>query len=467
VSEIRSAARWSKTLTYNLADEVFYSGQTWAAVWQNTNHKPGTDNRNWSSVAAPAWSRNATYTAGSVVSYAGYAWIATTTTGGVPGGPGWNQIPAWSASPTYQVNAYVFNAGQVWQATASNQNNPPGDPWTLVQLTPYEKALQKADDTEKAERYKRELHAGLAESRHDPPPAPPDGVKVTLSAIGGGLTVDKSGRALLPQAFVFQCGPLEQYTVAHTFNMGTYDTVDDDQFARRGSRQLDTWQFDTLAMYLGATKDGRHYLPGWVPYPTKEPGAQQYHRPEWYVDQLRALFDAGAPFLYVAAFKGSSTIHRTYALLTAFNEDYRHGEGDAIYLSAVSFMQWRDPRGTGSPQQRHSRVPARVHFRKNNLVKNGPMLAWDDKVGQVGSKDPHRATTLCDLARFYYHDPGEWRTIAKANNFTGGSGNISIYDRWSPKASRSQPLGWFVNVPKEPEKKPAERKVTKQKVRAR
>jgi hypothetical protein len=453
-----SAPRWSSTWTYNVADRVFYSGDTWTAIWQNTNHKPGTNNRNWSSVAAPAWSRHPTYPPGSIVSYAGSAWIATTTTGGVPGGPGWNQIPAWSASPTYPVGAYVFNAGQVWQATNSNQNNPPGDPWAPIQLTPYEKALAKADDTAKAKRYERELRAGLADSKHDPPPAPPDGVKVTLSAIGGGLTVDKEGRALLPQAFVFQCGPLEQYTLSHNFNMGTYDTIDDDQFARRGSRQLDTWSFDTLAMYLGTTKDGKHYLPGWVPYPTKMPGGQQYRRPEWYVEQLRTLFEAGAPFRYVAAFKDSTTIHSTYALLTAFNEDYRHGEGDAIYLSAVSFMEWRDPRGSRVPKQTVLRLPGRVYFKANNLVENGPFLAWDDQIGQIGPRD--KPCSLSDLAHFYYHDPGEWRTIAKANDLHGGSGNAAIYQTWGPKGSR-KPTGWFLIVPKQPPKKPAVRSVTK------
>ena len=255
--------------------------------------------------------------------------------------------------------------------------------WAKVHLTPYEQALQQADQTKQAKQYQRERHAGFLESYNDPPPPPPDGLKVTLSSIGG-LTQDKQGRALLPKPFVFQCGPLEQYTVAHEFNMGTYDTIDDDQFARRGSRQLDTWQFDTLAMYLGATKDGKHYLPGWVPYPTPMPGGQQYRRPEWYVEQLRSLFDAGAPFRYACAFKHSTTIHRTFALLTAFNEDYRHGEGDAIYLSAVSFMQWRDPRGSSTQHQSRAAAASPRHFKVNNEVNNGPFLAWDDRSDRSG-----------------------------------------------------------------------------------
>lgn len=379
----RSAARWDKTITYHLADEVFYDGDTWTATRTNVNNKPG--------VAVDAKNKA----------------------------------------------------------------------WAKVHLTPYEQALQQADQTKQAKQYQRERHAGFLESYNDPPPPPPDGLKVTLSSIGG-LTQDKQGRALLPQAFVFQCGPLEQYTVAHEFNMGTYDTIDDDQFARRGSRQLDTWQFDTLAMYLGSTKDGKHYLPGWVPYPTPMPGGQQYRRPEWYVEQLRSLFDAGAPFRYACAFKNSTTIHRTFALLTAFNEDYRHGEGDTIYLSAVSFMQWRDPRGSSPKHHKQSlRLPARVHFKVNNEVNNGPFLAWDDEIGQVGSTNPHQPTTLSDLAHFYYHDPGEWRAIAKANKLHGGSGSAPIYQTWGPKTSK-KPTGWFLIVPKKPTSKPAEQKVTKQ-----
>ena len=378
--------------------------------------------------------------------------------------------PRWDRDYHYSTADRVFYDGDVWTATRANVNNKPGravdakdKAWAQVHLTPYEQALNKADQTAKAKRYERELHAGIAESRRDPPPSAPDGLKVTLSSIGG-LTVDKQGRSLLPQAFVFQCGPLEQYTVAHNFNMGTYDTIDDDQFARRGSRQLDTWQFDSLAMYLGSTNDGKHYLPGWVPYPTKMPGGQQYRRPEWYVEQLRTLFDAGAPFRYVCAFKDSTTIHRTFALLTAFNEDYRHGEGDTIYLSAVSFMEWRDPRGSTARHhhQQSARLPARVYFKESVEIKGGPFIAWDDQVGQVGTDDVYkRPVTLCDLAHFYYHDPGEWRTIAQANKFHGGSGNAPIYQTWGPKGSK-KPTGWFLTVPQKPPRKPAEQKVTKQ-----
>jgi hypothetical protein len=370
--------------------------------------------------------------------------------------------PRWEKTYSYHTADRVFYDDEVWTATKPSKGVKPGHgggtaSWARVQLTAYEEALHKADRSAKAKRYERELHAGIVESRHDPPPPPADGLKVTLTGIGNGLTVDKNGRALLESPFVFQCGPLEQYTVAHTFNMGTYDTVDDDQFARRGSRQLDTWQFDSLAMYLGATKDSRHYLPGWVPYPTKEPGGQQYQRPEWYVSQLRSLFDAGAPFRYVCAFKGSTTIHRTYALLTAFNEDYRHGEGDTIYLSAVSFMEWRDPRGT--PPRRGARLPAHIRFRETG----GRYLGYDIKTNRlVKTRSTSGGTTFNDLARDFYGDVGEWRTIAKANKCHGGSGSLPIFEHWFPnRLARGKPNVTVVVPAKSGVSKPEDRKTAK------
>jgi hypothetical protein len=322
----------------------------------------------------------------------------------------------------------------------------------------YFNQITKGKKSSAAKRYEREVKEGKKLSRRDPPPAPADGLKVILTGIGNGLTVDQNGRALLPQAFVFQCSPLEQYTLAHTFNFGTYDTVDDDQFARRGSRQLSTWQFDTMVMYLGATAHDKHYLPGWVPYPIKEPGGQQMQRPEWYVDQLRNLFVAGAPFRYVATFKGSTTIHRTYAVLTAFNEDYRHGEGDAIYLSAVSFMEWRDPRGT--PPRHGARLPAHIRFRETG----GRYLAYDVKTNRmVKTRSKTNGTTFMDLARDFYGDAGDWRTIAKANKCHGGSGSLPIFKQWFPhRLARGKPNVTVV-VPTSPSRKPAERRTAQKK----
>lgn len=253
-----------------------------------------------------------------------------------------------------------------------------------------------------------------------------DGLKITISGIGNGLTVDKNGRPLLPVPFVFQCPPLEEFSIAHTFNMGTYDTIDDDQFLRRGSRQLDTWSFDTLSMYLGDDGYG-HHRPGWVPYPTREPQGRQFQRPEWYKDHLVDLHNAGAPFRFVANFRNSTTIRRTYAVLTAFNEVYRHGEGDAIYFQGVSFQEWRDPKGVTVPSRGTVRLPAHARFRS----VGGHYIAYDTASNR---NIPHAkvASTLADLAHFYYGDPGKWRQIAKANHLKGGSSTSFIFSHWYP-----------------------------------
>lgn len=294
-----------------------------------------------------------------------------------------------------------------------------------------------------------------------------DGLKITLAGIGGGLTVDKNGRALLPTPLVFQCPPLETYQITHAFNFGTYDTIDDDQYSRRGSRQLRTWQFDTLIMYMGVqmaptsfVQDPRvmkptsqHFVgltPSWVPYPRKQPGAANQHqqrRPEWYVDQIRNIFVAGAPFKYTAAFKNSTVIHMTYATLTGFTEDYKHGEGDAIYLDAVSFMEWRDPRG--KTPQGTAKLPAHVRFRK--APPNNRYIAYDIKTNKnIKTKAARTGTTFADLARHYYGNGTQWRHIMKANKCKGGSGNVPIFTHWYPKRlSRGKP-NVTVTVPTKP-----------------
>ena len=245
--------------------------------------------------------------------------------------------------------------------------------------------------------------------------------------------------------FVFQCPPLEQFQITHAQNFGTYDTIDDDQFLRRGSRQLDTWTFDTLVMYLGVDAQGNHG-PSWVPHPTREPGSQQYYAPEWYREQLVSLHDAGSPFWYTAAFPRSTRIRRTFAVLTGFSEVYKHGEGDAIYFSGVSFSEWRDP-GDASKPRGHTKLPAHVSFR----ITSGHYIAYETNTGHT---IPHKgsATTLADLARWFYGDGTKWRLIAKANHLKGGDGNAFIYSHWYPhKLANGKPTQKML-VPKEPPK---------------
>lgn len=255
-----------------------------------------------------------------------------------------------------------------------------------------------------------------------------DGLKITLSGIGQGLTTDKNGKMLLPTPLVFQCPPLEEYTIQRSFSRGTYDTVDDDQFSRRGSRQLATWSFDTLFMYLGVD-DAGNYAPHFVPYPTREPDGVQYHRPEWYIQTIRNIHFAGAPFAYAAAFQDSTTIHLTYATLESFTEAYRHGEGDAIYLTGATFLEWRDPRGATQPAP--NALPAKVRFRDPRTQVNNRFIAYDIRTNRnVTTKAKTTGTTFADMARFYYGNGGLWRTIAKANKCYGGTGDQPVFRRW-------------------------------------
>jgi hypothetical protein len=273
-----------------------------------------------------------------------------------------------------------------------------------------------------------------------------DGMKITLSGIGNGLTRDINNRLLLPVPLVLQCPPLEMYPIAHTFNFGTYDTVDDDQYSRRGSRQLDTWQFDTLMMYLG-TDDQGNYHPPWVPFPVNEPGSNQYQRPEWYVEQIRSLFNAGSPFRYVAVFPDATVVHSTYAVLTGFTEEYRHGEGDAIYFTGMAFQEWRDPRGNTLP--RPSPFPASARFRR--VAPAGRYIAYDLQTNRIiKTRSPTTGTTFADLARSYYGNAALWRTIAKANKCTGAAGDAPVFTTWfRSRLSRGEP-NVTLTIPKPP-----------------
>lgn len=172
-----------------------------------------------------------------------------------------------------------------------------------------------------------------------------EGLQIALEKHPDGLTVDLNGRPLLEFPFILQCPPLEEHKVSHAFNMGTYDTVLNGQFARWGSLQLATWQFDTLVMYIAvagpsASHPGGQVLPSFVAFPTAA-----FYTPDWYVDQIEKIHNAGAPFLYTAQLAGvdMGPSWRSYATLAGFSETLKHGEGDCIYLEGVSFQEWRDP----------------------------------------------------------------------------------------------------------------------------
>lgn len=278
-----------------------------------------------------------------------------------------------------------------------------------------------------------------------------DGLKITLSGIGNGLTVNAKGRPLLPHPFVFQCPPLEEFQISHVFNFGTYDTINNDQFNRRGSRQLDTWTFDTLALYMGRDIHG-HSAPSFVPYPTHQPHTDhQFYPPEWYRGQLVDLLTAGSPFRMVMAFHKSTTIRRTFAVLTAFNEVYKHGEGDSIYFEGVAFSEWRDPGDATKQKGKHTKLPAHVRFR----FTGGRYVAYEANTGHRIPTRGGKGTTLADLARWFYGDGTEWRHIAKANklgHIRSGSGNTPIFKHWYPHRLKHGKPNVVMKVPKPPPK---------------
>jgi hypothetical protein len=267
---------------------------------------------------------------------------------------------------------------------------------------------------------------------------------------------------------VLQCGANENYTITRTFNSGVYDTIDDDQFARRGSRQLNQWTFDTLFLYLGADAQGNP-SPNWVPFPRKEakPGplpmvggigggypstGVQYERPEWYVGQLRDIFVAGSPFKYVASFPDGSIIQDTHATILSFNEEYRHGEADAIWFTAFTFQEWRDPRG--KTQLPKPKWPAHCKCRVGEPYKR--FLYYDVTTphkyiptkGKVAAGQP--GTTLHDLAKHFYGNAALWKTIAKANKLKGGTGDTPIHRKWYPKKIHNGVPTETITIPKKP-----------------
>jgi hypothetical protein len=236
---------------------------------------------------------------------------------------------------------------------------------------------------------------------------------------------------------VFQCPPMEEFKIARQFTFTDYDTVTGMQFSRRGSLQLRTWEFDTLIMEIGASEDAFRYTPGWVPYPQfSSPGRPV--APAWFLQQIETLHNSGAPFRFAAAFPNaqssvaessrSLTVLYTSAVLTAYTEGHRAGEGDAVYLEGVQFTEWRDPyiqqralrSGNGKTQWRNSAagLPATVTLRRDGSVltaRHQRLPPSNATTGGSGTPDTP-AATLSQLSTFFYHTPEFWRLIADANH---------------------------------------------------
>jgi hypothetical protein len=276
-----------------------------------------------------------------------------------------------------------------------------------------------------------------------------DGLLIQLSPHPQGLTVDANGRQLLgatQYGYVFQCPPMDAFTIQHQYNFTNYDTILDGQFSRWGSRQLATWQFDTLVMYLGSydpapianrsrlrrSSKARGPNPSWVPFPDPTNPHQgtlppPKYTPDWYRNQLWALHDSGAPFTFFAKFNGTDigATLLTWATLTAFTESYKAGEGDAIYFTGVTFQEWRDPtinkQGLGQPKR--ANLPTTVELRRvlpKNPLSYGCFTPNGRRVPESGEP------TLAQLAKHFYGSSEFWKVIARANSVRGGGPNTPL-----------------------------------------
>lgn len=264
-----------------------------------------------------------------------------------------------------------------------------------------------------------------------------EGMKITLTALGGGLTINEKGKRLLPDkhGLVFQCGPMESFELIRAFSSTNYDTITDGEYTRKGARRLKTWTFDTIAMVLGETTP-QSTTPSWVPFPTLDDATTPVP-PEWYRDRIAEIHDSGSPFRFTAtmpggpgAIKVNSTkasfgpIVAVPAIILGFTESHVAGEGDAIYFKSMAFSEWRDPRvqerglGKQGGEGRKTNLPTTVKLTKKGGIEGGPFFK-----GLSVKK-----VSAMDLAKFFYHDPSKWREIFLANNIVGGSGSTPLID---------------------------------------
>lgn len=276
-----------------------------------------------------------------------------------------------------------------------------------------------------------------------------EGLRLVLSAIKHpkNITVDDKGRPLLQTPFTFQCGAMEEFPITRNFTQTSYDTIVGKSYSRRGSNQLKTWQFDTLAMEMRVMDSSGRLSPGWVPFPeVSGAGASLQPQPaDWYAQQMEAISDSGAPFKFVAHYVGQTRpILNCMATLLEYNESYEAGEIDAVYFKGVQFQEWRDPEvkeaGLGRNQ---GKLPTTVTLYTHKSGSHAAGACYHD-----GKRIPKSGDcTLIELARWFYHEPSDWREIAKANNLTkGGGGHTHLVD--FPRFKHGKAKSYKLKIPK-------------------
>lgn len=214
----------------------------------------------------------------------------------------------------------------------------------------------------------------------------PEGLHVMLRRIEG---VTRAG--VLPQPYLFQVPPLEEFEWLGGFNFDDYVTEDGPRSGRQ-KRVLKTLTFQSMyvadqASYTLIRKDG------WVPDPTRM------------AKQLEKLSDMGEPVRLTAFVPDGGTVPEIDwpATIRSLSVKIVSGETDTRYFT-VGFSEYRLPPGT--TLQGRGTVP---------------------KLGRAGLPATVRLSTLRQgqdtlfvLAKVYYGDPSLWRLIAKQNGIKAG-----------------------------------------------
>lgn len=194
-----------------------------------------------------------------------------------------------------------------------------------------------------------------------------DGLRVRLVRVPG--TTPKKA---LKETFRFQVPPLDEFAVQRAFNFNTYDTIRKGQFQKRGSRQLKSVSFQTLAVEnrgIFVVTNGQ-----WTPTVIAR--------------DLERLADRGYPFLLQVSHDFPNVEFEMLATLSGLTVSERAGEPDARYFS-VDFLEWRDPQ-----------------VRRKRRGQEWP------KTHKLDGND-----TLHKLARKYYGKPSLAGRIAQRNRF--------------------------------------------------
>jgi hypothetical protein len=242
-----------------------------------------------------------------------------------------------------------------------------------------------------------------------------EGLRVKIEPIPGLTGKNLMGR----DGFYFQCPPLEEFAPVYGYTHTQYDTIRKGQFSRKGGRKLRTVSFDTLVVDFA----------NWTV-------VARLVEIEEFNNKLIRLSESGDPFLLTVAHqmppRGYDDWGETLAgpelqmeaTLDEIRVAEKAGEGDARYMS-VSFTEYRDP-FTEREAKGKARRPTKKFPKTVLLQRDG--RASDKETGLPIGDPPAQPLTMARIAKFYYHDTSEWRTIAthNKNKITNWGANDSL-----------------------------------------